>query len=137
MALDAAGNLAVGNSTGGTFFKHPGRVGDTPLIGCGLYADNMVGAAACTGWGEQIMKTVLAKTVVDQIALLGDAGVAAEVAISYFKRRVGGLGGVICISPTGQIGLAHSTPCMAHAYRTAAMPAVTAAIRQVPREREP
>ncbi len=136
VALDAAGNLAVGNSTGGTFFKHPGRVGDTPLIGCGLYADNTVGAAACTGWGEQIMKTVLAKTVVDQIALLGDADVAAEVAISYFKRRVGGLGGVICISPAGQIGLAHSTPHMAHAYRTAEMPAVVAAIRRVSRKEE-
>ena len=62
VALDAAGNLAVGNSTGGTMYKHPGRVGDTPIIGCGLYADNLLGAAACTGWGEQIMKTVLAKT---------------------------------------------------------------------------
>ncbi|MCU0503099.1 MAG: isoaspartyl peptidase/L-asparaginase, partial [Anaerolineae bacterium] len=73
VALDGAGNLAVGNSTGGTMYKHPGRVGDTPIIGCGLYADNLSGAAACTGWGEQIMKTVLAKTAVDQIALLGDA----------------------------------------------------------------
>ncbi len=73
VAIDAAGDLAVGNSTGGTSFKHPGRVGDTPIIGCGLYADNLMGAAACTGWGEQIMKTVLAKTTVDQIALLGSA----------------------------------------------------------------
>ncbi len=52
VALDEMGNLAVGNSTGGTFFKAPGRVGDTPIIGCGLYADNTMGAAACTGWGE-------------------------------------------------------------------------------------
>jgi len=118
VALDAAGNLAVGNSTGGTFFKHPGRVGDTPIIGCGLYADNTLGAAACTGWGEQIMKTVLAKATVDQIALLGNAATAANVAIAYFRHRIGGLGGVICISPEGQIGLAHSTPYMAYAYRT-------------------
>jgi beta-aspartyl-peptidase (threonine type) len=132
VALDAAGNLAVGNSTGGTMFKYPGRVGDTPIIGCGLYADNQLGAAVCTGWGEQIMKTVLAKTTVDQIALLGDARTAANVAIAYFQNRIGGLGGVISLSPTGQIGLAHSTPCLAHAYRTAALADVVAAIRHQP-----
>lgn len=124
VALDAAGNLAVGNSTGGTFYKHPGRVGDTPIIGCGLYADNTLGAAACTGWGEQIMKTVLAKTTVDQIALLRSARDASHVAIAYFRHRIGGLGGVICLSPEGEVGLAHSTPYLAHAYRTADMPDV-------------
>ena len=129
VAIDAAGNLAVGNSTGGTSFKHPGRVGDTPIIGCGLYADNMMGAAACTGWGEQIMKTVLAKTTVDQIALLGSATDAANVAIAYFRHRIGGLGGVICISPTGQIGFAHSTPYLAHAYRTEGMAEVVVALQ--------
>ena len=129
VALDAAGNLAVGNSTGGTFFKYPGRVGDTPIIGCGLYADNTLGAAACTGWGEQIMKTVLAKTTVDQIALLGNAPTAANIAIAYFQRRIGGLGGVICLAPNGQVGWAHSTPHMAYAYRTAEMDEVVAAIR--------
>ena len=128
VALDTAGNLAVGNSTGGTFYKHPGRVGDTPIIGCGLYADNTLGAAACTGWGEQIMKTVLAKTAVDHIALLGSARDAADVAIAYFKHRVGGLGGVICISPDGQIGFAHSTPYLAHAYRSDDMPQVIASL---------
>ena len=129
VAIDAAGNLAVGNSTGGTSFKHPGRVGDTPIIGCGLYADNTMGAAACTGWGEQIMKTVLAKTAVDQIALLGSATDAANVAIAYFKHRIGGLGGVICISPTGQIGYAHSTPYLAHAYRTEGVAEVVTALQ--------
>jgi beta-aspartyl-peptidase (threonine type) len=132
VALDAHGNLAVGNSTGGTFYKHPGRVGDTPIIGCGLYADNIVGAAACTGWGEQIMKTVLAKTTVDQIALLGTAATAASVAIAFFQHRIGGLGGVICLAPDGQVGIAHSTPYMAHAYRTADMAAVYAAIQRPP-----
>jgi L-asparaginase / beta-aspartyl-peptidase len=129
VAIDAAGNLAVGNSTGGTSFKHPGRVGDTPIIGCGLYADNTMGAAACTGWGEQIMKTVLAKTTVDQIALLGSATDAANVAIAYFRHRIGGLGGVICISPTGQIGFAHSTPYLAHAYRTEGMTEVVVGLQ--------
>lgn len=130
VALDVVGNLAVGNSTGGTFYKHPGRVGDTPLIGCGFYADNLMGAAACTGWGEQIMKTVLAKTAVDQIALLGSATDAANVAIAYFRHRVGGLGGVICLSSEGRIGLAHSTPYLAHAYRSDGMPDVVAGLRK-------
>jgi beta-aspartyl-peptidase (threonine type) len=125
-ALDLDGNLAVGNSTGGTFFKYPGRVGDTPIIGCGLYADNALGSAVCTGVGEQIMKTVLAKTTVDQIVLLGDAGTAARVAIGYFERRIGGQGGVICLSPGGEVGWAFSTPHMGYAYRTAEMEAVTA-----------
>ena len=128
VALDMAGNLAVGNSTGGTFYKHPGRVGDTPIIGCGLYADNALGAAACTGWGEQIMKTVLAKTTVDHMALLGSARDAAHVAVAYFEHRIGGLGGVICISPSGQIGFAHSTPYLAHAYRSADMAEVIASL---------
>lgn len=129
VALDRAGNLAVGNSTGGTFYKATGRVGDTPIIGCGLYADNTMGAAACTGWGEQIMKTVLAKTTVDQIALLRSATDAARVAIAYFKHRVGGLGGVICISPEGEIGFSHSTPYLAHAYRAAGMDQIRAGLK--------
>jgi L-asparaginase / beta-aspartyl-peptidase len=129
VALDAAGNLAVANSTGGTFHKHPGRVGDTPMIGCGLYADNTMGAAACTGWGEQIMKTVLAKTTTDQIALLGSARDAARVAIAYFEHRVGGLGAVICVSPRGEVGFAHSTPYLAHAYRASGMDEVKVALK--------
>lgn len=132
VALDAEGNLAVANSTGGTFFKHPGRVGDTPLIGCGLYADNTMGAAACTGWGEQIMKTVLAKTTVDQIALLGSARDAAHVAIAYFRHKVEGLGAVICVAPSGEVGFAHSTPYLAHAYRTEAMDGIQVALKSEP-----
>jgi L-asparaginase / beta-aspartyl-peptidase len=125
-AIDTTGNLAVGNSTGGTFFKYPGRVGDTPIIGCGLYADDSLGAAVCTGMGEHIMKTVLAKTAVDQIVLLGDAVAAARAAIGYFERRIGGQGGVICMSPRGQVGWAFSTPHLGYAYRTEGMEAAVA-----------
>jgi beta-aspartyl-peptidase (threonine type) len=125
-AVDTTGNMAAGNSTGGTFFKHPGRVGDTPIIGCGLFADDGLGAAVCTGVGEQIMKTVLAKTTVDQMMLLGDAPAAARVAIGYFEHRIGGQGGVICISPRGQIGWAFSTPHLGYAYRTEEMEVVVA-----------
>jgi beta-aspartyl-peptidase (threonine type) len=126
VALDIKANLAVGNSTGGTFLKLPGRVGDTPIFGCGLYADNHMGAAVCTGWGEQIMKTVLAKTTVDQLAWLSDPMTAAHVALVYFQERIGGLGGVICAAPDGRVGWAHSTPYMAFGYRTGDMQAVSA-----------
>ena len=129
VALDAAGTLVAGNSTGGTMFKAPGRIGDTPIVGCGLYADNIMGAAACTGWGEQIMKTVLAKTAVDQIALLNNAPMAANAAIAYFQHRIGGRGGVICMAPDGQVGWAHSTPYMACAYRTSELPYTLATLR--------
>jgi beta-aspartyl-peptidase (threonine type) len=132
VAVDAKGNLAAGNSTGGTPFKWPGRVGDTPIIGCGMYADNVLGAAVCTGWGEQIMKTVLAKSTVDQIAWLADPATAANVAIAYFRHRIGGRGGVICVSPDGRVGFAHSTPHMAYAYRTQSMEAVVAVLSTIP-----
>src|SRR5262249_31181671 len=65
VALDRAGCLAAGTSTGGTANKLPGRVGDSPLIGAGLYADNQTGGCSTTGWGESIMKVLLAQTATD------------------------------------------------------------------------
>jgi L-asparaginase / beta-aspartyl-peptidase len=132
VAVDARGNLAAGNSTGGTPFKWPGRVGDTPIIGCGMYADNTLGAAVCTGWGEQIMQVVLAKSTVDQIGWLANPATAANVAIAYFRHRIGGRGGVICVSPDGRVGFAHSTPHMAYAYRTQRLEAVVAVLSKAP-----
>ena len=68
VALDQFGNLAAGTSTGGTLSKAPGRVGDSSLIGCGCYADNLSAAVSLTGWGEPIMKLVLGKWAVDRVA---------------------------------------------------------------------
>jgi len=65
VARDLDARLVAGTSTGGTCCKHPGRVGDSPLVGCGCYADAEAGAVSCTGWGEAIMKIVMAKTAVD------------------------------------------------------------------------
>ena len=65
VALDRDGRLFAGTSTGGTCCKLPGRVGDSPLIGCGCYADSEAGGVSCTGYGEAIMKVVMAKTAVD------------------------------------------------------------------------
>src|SRR5438067_2217610 len=68
VALDAEGKIAAATSTGGTLNKAPGRLGDSSLIGCGCYADNGSAAASTTGWGEPIMKLVLAKWAADRVA---------------------------------------------------------------------
>ena len=113
VALDAQGNLAAATSTGGTLNKAPGRVGDSSLIGCGCYADNLSAAVSLTGWGEPIMKLVLGKWAVDRV-LAGDAPeVAAQAAIAYLFRRLGGHGGIILLGPDGRYGIAHNTPRMA------------------------
>jgi len=113
VALDAAGNLAAGTSTGGTLNKAPGRVGDSSLIGCGCYADNLSAAVSLTGWGEPIMKLVLGKWAVDRVAAGAEPQQAASDAIAYLYDRLGGHGGAILLGPDGRIGLAHNTPRMA------------------------
>ena len=129
VALDRAGNLAAGTSTGGTPNKPPGRVGDSPLIGCGTYADNEFGAVSTTGWGESMIRVVMAKTVVDLMARLGgDPAAAAEEALRILVRKVDGFGGVIALNRRGEVGLAHNTPRMARAYITADMSAPFVAV---------
>jgi beta-aspartyl-peptidase (threonine type) len=118
VALDAAGNLAAATSTGGTLNKAPGRVGDSSLIGCGCYADNLSAAVSLTGWGEPIMKLVLGKWAVDRVAAGDSPQEAAEAAIAYLYKRLGGHGGVILLGPDGRIGLAHNTPRMAWGLAT-------------------
>jgi len=82
VALDVHGNLAAGTSTGGTLNKTPGRVGDSSLIGCGCYADNLAAAVSLTGWGEPIMKLVLGKWATDRVAAGSAPEFAAREAIS-------------------------------------------------------
>jgi beta-aspartyl-peptidase (threonine type) len=117
VALDANGNIAAGTSTGGTLNKDPGRVGDSSLIGCGCYADNESAAASCTGWGEPIMKLVLAKWAADRVRAGTSPEAAAQEAIAYLSRRLKGHGGLILLDAQGRFGIAHSTPRMAWAYK--------------------
>jgi beta-aspartyl-peptidase (threonine type) len=112
VARDRAGNLAAATSTGGTFLKHPGRVGDSPLIGCGCYADNESAAVSCTGHGESIMKVVMAKAAADFIAAGLNAQAAAEAAVKVLSRRTTGAGGLIIVDRTGRLGASFSTPHM-------------------------
>ena len=118
VALDAAGNLAAGTSTGGTLSKAPGRVGNSSLIGCGCYADNESAAVSLTGWGEPIMKLVLGKWAVDRVAAGSAPQQAASEAIDYLFDRLGGHGGIILLGPDGSVGLAHNTPRMAWGIAT-------------------
>ena len=113
VAFDSAGRLAVATSTGGIFNKLPGRVGDSPLIGCGTYADDY-GAASCTGQGEAIMRLVLAKSAVDFLHEADgiEAQTAARMAIAHLEERLQSTGGIILIDRSGKIGYARSTSHM-------------------------
>jgi beta-aspartyl-peptidase (threonine type) len=115
VALDANGNIAAGTSTGGTLNKAPGRVGDSSLIGCGCYADNLSAAASCTGWGEPIMKLVLAKWAADRVRTGGAPDAVASEAMFYLQQRLKGHGGMILLDQRGRFGIAHNTPRMAWA----------------------
>jgi L-asparaginase / beta-aspartyl-peptidase len=119
VALDRAGNIAAATSTGGTLNKAPGRLGDSSLIGCGCYADNLSAAVSTTGWGEPIMKLVLAKWTADRVSAGNLPEWAAQEAMNHLQQRLNGHGGIIVLNAEGQFGVAHNTPRMAWAYKTA------------------
>jgi L-asparaginase / beta-aspartyl-peptidase len=118
VALDPQGNIAAATSTGGTLNKAPGRLGDSSLIGCGCYADNLSAAASTTGWGEPIMKLVLAKWAADRVESGSLPEWIAQEAMNYLKQRLDGHGGIILLDAQGRFGIAHNTPRMAWALRT-------------------
>ncbi|HMD30980.1 MAG TPA: isoaspartyl peptidase/L-asparaginase, partial [Candidatus Acidoferrales bacterium] len=97
VAVDRHGHLYAATSTGGTCCKVPGRVGDSPMIGCGCYADEQAGGVSCTGWGEAIMKIVMAKTAVDLLRSGRSEQQAADESIRLLAERTGGTGGLILL----------------------------------------
>ena len=128
VARDSKGRIAAGTSTGGTCCKFPGRVGDSPLIGCGCYADEESGGVSCTGYGEAIMRIVMAKTAVEM--LRGPVApqrhverrsglsplVTAKECIRLLELRGGGTGGLILLDRAGRPAAAFSTSRMAYGY---------------------
>jgi len=131
VAIDRDGNLFAATSTGGTCCKLPGRVGDSPLIGCGCYADSEAGGVSCTGYGEAIMKIVMAKTTVEflrgpatcvdpsesaESCDLSTADLAARRAIHLLGKRTHATGGLILLDRHGNPGFAFNTPRMAYGY---------------------
>ncbi len=129
-ALDSQWHVACATSTGGTRRKLAGRVGDSPIVGAGGYADDSVGAASSTGWGEKIMAVVLAKTALDILKGGEDAFGACEEGIEILARRVDGLGGLIMVDRAGRVGYHHNTPRMALAFYEGCSGKETAAIRR-------
>lgn len=117
VARDLAGNLAAATSTGGVFGKRLGRVGDSPIIGAGVYADNTTCAVSCTGRGEDILRAALAKRMADSIEFLQlDARDAVAQALGYFLRRLDGQGGAILIDRLGNCAGGHTTKRMIHGW---------------------
>lgn len=113
VARDRNGDLAAATSTGGVVNQRFGRVGDSPLIGAGTFADNFSCAVSCTGVGEDFIRTALARTAACFVEFRSmQAEEAARAAIRYLVDRVDGRGGLILVDREGRCGRAHSTPGM-------------------------
>ncbi len=111
VVLDANGKIAVATSTGGIFNKLPGRIGDSPLPGCGTYADDR-GGVSCTGFGEAIIRVVLGKTAIDFLAEGIDPNAAARKSLELLEAKTGAQAGLIMIDCHGRIGYARKTTHM-------------------------
>ena len=117
VAIDQQGRLFAATSTGGTCCKLPGRVGDAPLIGSGCYADAETGGVSSTGYGEAIMRVVMAKTATDFLRPASSTPTrAAEAAVQLLANRGKGTGGLVLLDKQGNPGFAFNTPRMAYGY---------------------
>ena len=125
VAVDHEGRLAAATSTGGVFGKRPGRVGDSALIGCGTFADTTA-AVSCTGIGEAIIRTVLAKTTRGLVADGRSPAEAAQHAVEVLAAATGSEAGLIVVDRAGRIGHARNTPYMPVALVRAGGETITA-----------
>ncbi len=112
VALDQAGNLAAGTSTGGMTNKKYGRVGDAPIIGSGTYCNNETAGISCTGWGEFYIRSVVAKTISDLMEYKGlSVTAAAKIALDKVGK-MGGDGGLIALDKKGNVAMPFNTEGM-------------------------
>lgn len=116
-AVDNTGRVAAATSTGGTSNKRRGRIGDSPLIGCGTYADDEAGGASATGHGESLIRVTMARHVVDLLRANHSPMHACERGVASLSR-IRGEGGVIAINVRGEIGFAYNTQRMSRAFVT-------------------
>ena len=116
VALDRTGTVAAGASTGGIDRMLPGRVGDTPIIGCGVYADNETAAVSMTGWGESIIRLAVAKEICHRLAQGATPATAARLVLQNLVARVDGSAGCLVLTPQGRFAIRHSTPHMMAGY---------------------
>jgi beta-aspartyl-peptidase (threonine type) len=127
VALDKNGNLAAATSTGGLVNQHNGRVGDTPIIGSGTYANNEVCAISCTGDGEGIMRAVVGHEVYALVKYLKmPIQEACEQAANVYKDKIEGDKNLIALDPQGNIGIYYETDLMFRAFRKGDQPPTVA-----------
>jgi L-asparaginase / beta-aspartyl-peptidase len=115
VAIDMTGRLAAATSTGGIPNKYPGRVGDSPLIGCGFYADEHA-AVSCTGYGEDFIRLLIARRAGEFVTRGQTAREAAEAAIALLGAKATGTGGLIVVDRKGNLGFAWNSQNMTYAY---------------------
>jgi beta-aspartyl-peptidase (threonine type) len=128
VAVDARGRVGACTSTGGTMYKRPGRVGDTPIIGAGTYADDKEAAASSTGLGEAILKVSMARAACVRVREGASPREAAAQAVGLLTERAQGEGGIILAGPDGRLGWAYNTPRMSRALIRAGMDSAKAAV---------
>lgn len=118
VALDGEGNLAAATSTGGLTYKQFGRVGDSPVIGAGTYADNATCAVSCTGYGEEFIRAVAAHDVAARMRYLGETlAEAADHVVHASLPQIGGKGGLVAVDRQGAVRLPFNTDGMYRAWR--------------------
>ncbi|BCL82121.1 peptidase T [Ktedonobacteria bacterium brp13] len=117
VAIDSEGHLAAATSTGGILNKYPGRVGDSPLIGCGFYADEYA-AISCTGYGEDFIRLMIAHRAATAVAHGADAQEAAQKTIEFLSQHAEGTGGLIIVDRNGKVGKAKNSQHLAYASIT-------------------
>jgi beta-aspartyl-peptidase (threonine type) len=127
--LDSSGRIAAGTSTGGLDDTLPGRVGDSPLPGCGFYANDLVGGVAFSGDGESIARVLLAARVMQALERDQPAQAAIEASLTQLER-VGGEAGGIVLDQLGRVGWAHNSSHFAVAWITDSMGAPLVRLRQ-------
>jgi len=112
VARDGAGHVAAATSTGGLTGKRWNRIGDSPVIGAGTYADDRAGAVSCTGSGEQFMRVGVAHEMCARLRLCDEGAQRVAEAVLAEVGTMGGVGGVIVVTPAGETVFAHTTPGM-------------------------
>ncbi len=120
VALDKKGNIAAGTSTGGMMNKAYNRIGDSPILGAGTYADNETCGVSCTGHGEYFIRIGVAKEISDQMAF-GNKSLEEAVNYTIHEKLTGmeALGGLIAIDKEGNVAMPFNTPGMYRGYRKA------------------
>ena len=112
VACDSSGHVAAATSTGGLTAKRWGRIGDSPLIGAGTYADDGSAAVSATGSGEYFIRAVAAHQLADRVRLAGESLQAALDGVLADIRELGGTGGLIAVGPAGEVAWGFTTPAM-------------------------